>query len=133
MMSKGTNEYFIKQGKDDWEAYLSSNSSMPAFPASQSTRTQLCTSSPLRYTSMVGSISRSTSSESNSSGSSSSFSSNPSSSSSSSSRNDFRGVPNLCDLLDDFVVAKPKAEAFALRNFVSEKDRASRAKFSSTR
>ena len=85
---------------------------------------------------MVGSISRSTSSESKRSESSSSdlsFSSNPSSSSSSSSRNDFKGVPNLCDLLDDFVVAKPRAEAFALRNFVSGNERASRAKVSSTR
>ena len=86
---------------------------------------------------MVGSISRSTSSESKSSDPNSSsylsFSSNPSSSSSSSSRNDFKGVPNLRDLLDDFVVAKPRAEAFALMNFVSGKERANRAKVSSTR
>ena len=111
--------------------YLSNKSSTPSFPASQSTRTHVCWSSPSRYAKRVGRTSVSTESSLSFSSSSSrsviSFSSYEYGSSSSSLIRGFELRSPLWEENADEerrgneeeeVLAKPSAAARARRNFV---------------
>lgn len=121
------------------DAYLCKSSSTPAFPPSQSTRTQLWTNSPARYTSIVGNISVSTLSSSPSPSSPSS-SSSPCPRTSSFDKNDecidregrlVRAVA-VRDV-DDVLEAKPMAVARQRTNFVEGWLRARWTRVSSSR